>query len=164
MYVSYQGQTSAPIEVPLAAAAPALFTANESGTGQAAAVNQDGTYNNAANPANAGGWVSLYATGFGQTNPPGEDGALSLVPPAGVLPLPVLQPIIVTIGGLSANTNYAGGAPDIVQGVMQVNAQIPSGLPAGNAAVVVTFAVPLPCCNAPLIQSQAGVLVAVSGH
>ena len=155
VYVSYQGQTSAPIEVPVAPAAPALFAANDSGTGQAAAVNQDGTYNNAANPASSGGWVSLYGTGFGQTNPPGEDGALSLVPPAGVLPLPVLQPVTVTIGGIPANSNYAGGAPYLVQGVMQVNAQIPSGLAAGNAAVVVTVGT---------IQSQAGVTVAVSGN
>jgi uncharacterized protein (TIGR03437 family) len=72
-----------------------------------------------------------------------------------VLPLPVLQPVTVTIGGIPANSNYAGGAPYLVQGVMQVNAQIPSGLAAGNAAVVVTVGT---------IQSQAGVTVAVSGN
>jgi uncharacterized protein (TIGR03437 family) len=72
-----------------------------------------------------------------------------------VLPLPVLQPVTVTIGGKPASTNYAGGAPGIVQGVMQINAQIPSGLPAGNAAVVVTVGT---------TQSQPGVTVAVSGN
>jgi uncharacterized protein (TIGR03437 family) len=154
VYVSYQGLISAPISVPLAPAAPALFTANNSGTGQAAAVNASGSYNNSANPAGSGQWVSLYATGFGQTNPPGQDGAFTLVPPAGVLPLPILQPVTVTIGGKPANSNYAGGAPGIVQGVMQINAQIPSGLSAGNAAVVVTVG---------NIQSQAGVTVSVSG-
>jgi len=154
VYVSYQGLVSAPLSVSVAPAAPSLFTANNSGTGQAAAVNLNGSYNNAANPAGSGQWVSLYATGFGQTNPPGQDGAFTQVPPAGVLPLPVLQPVTVTIGGKPANSNYAGGAPGIVQGVMQVNAQIPSGLPAGNAAVVVTVG---------NIQSQAGVTVAVSG-
>ncbi|MGA2272114.1 MAG: hypothetical protein ABSH00_01070 [Bryobacteraceae bacterium] len=155
VYVSYQGLISAPIGVSVAPAVPALFTANDSGTGQAAAVNQSGSYNSAANPASSGQWVSLYATGFGQTDPPGQDGAFTQVPPAGVLPLPVLQPVTVTIGGKPANSNYAGGAPGIVQGVMQVNAQIPSGLPAGNAAVVVTVG---------NIQSQAGVTVAVSGN
>jgi uncharacterized protein (TIGR03437 family) len=164
VYVSYQGLTSTPIIVPLAPVAPALFTANDSGTGQAAAVNQNGSYNNAANPASSGQYVSLYGTGFGQTDPPGQDGAFTLVPPAGVLPLPILQPITVTIGGIPAKINYAGGAPGIVQGVMQVNAQIPSGLPAGNAAVVVTFAVPTPCCAGSTLQSQAGVTVAVSGN
>jgi len=59
---------------------------------------------------------------------------------------------------------YYGSAPGEVSGVMQVNAQIPSGLPAGNAAVVVTFAVPTPCCAGSTLQSQAGVTVAVSGN
>jgi len=155
VYVAYQGQTSAPINVSVAQAAPALFTANSSGTGQAAAVDASGPYNNTANPASSGQWVYLYGTGFGQTNPPGEDGAFSLAPPAGVLPLPLLQPVTVTIGGMAANTNYAGGAPGIVQGVTQINAQIPAGLPAGNAAVVVKIGG---------VESQAGVTVAVSGN
>ncbi len=155
VYVAYQGQTSAPLNEALAPVAPALFTANNSGTGQAAAVNASGSYNNAGSPASSNQWVYLYATGFGQTNPPGEDGAFTLAPPLGVLPLPVLQPVTVTIGGMPANTNYAGGAPGIVQGVMQINAQIPSGLAAGNAAVVVEIGG---------IQSQAGVTIAVSGN
>jgi uncharacterized protein (TIGR03437 family) len=155
VYVSYQGLASTPLAVPVAAAAPALFTANDSGTGQAAAVNQNGSYNNAGAPANAGQYVSLYATGFGQTDPPGQDGAITQIPPAGVLPLPVLEPVTVTIGGKPANSNYAGGAPGIVQGVMQINAQVPSGLAAGNAAVVVTIGT---------FQTQAGVTVAVSGN
>jgi uncharacterized protein (TIGR03437 family) len=156
VYVSYEGLNSAPLSVPVAAAVPALFTANNSGTGQAAAINYaSATYNNAANPASSGQWVLLYGTGFGQTDPDGEDGALSLVPPAGVLPLPLLQPVTVTIGGKTAQTNYAGGAPEIVQGVMQVNAQIPGGLPAGNAAVVVSVGG---------VTTQAGVTVAVSGN
>jgi len=155
VYVSYQGQTSAPVSVPVAPAAPALFTANSSGTGQAAAVNQTGSFNNAANPASAGEYVFLYATGFGQTNPAGQDGGFTVAPPAGVLPLPLLQPVTVTIGGINATSNYAGGAPGLVQGVMQVTAQIPNGLPAGNAAVVVKVGG---------VDTQAGVTVAVSGH
>jgi len=155
VYVSYQGLTSTPLAVPVAAAAPALFTANDSGTGQAAAVNQNGSYNNAGTPANAGEYVSLYATGFGQTDPPGEDGAITQIPPAGVLPLPVLQPVTVSIGGKPASSaQYAGGAPGIVEGVIQINALVPSGLAAGNAAVVVTIG---------NYQTQAGVTVAVSG-
>ena len=161
VYVSYQGLTSTPITVPLALVAHALFTANDSGTGQAAAVNQNGSYNNAANPASSGQYVELYGTGFGQTNPPGEDGAFTQPPPAGVLPLP-LHPIAVTIGGKPATTNYAGGAPGIVQGVTQINAQIPAGLPAGNAAVVVTVWLPGAIGNT--LQSQPGVTVAVSGN
>jgi uncharacterized protein (TIGR03437 family) len=158
VYVTYQGQSSSPLTASVAPAAPALFTANDAGTGQAAAINNIGgvfSYNNAAHPASAGQYVSLYGTGFGQTDPPGQDGALTQAPPAGVLPLPLLQPVTVTIGGKPAVTQYAGGAPGIVQGVTQINVQIPSGLPAGNAAVVVAVAG---------LQSQAGVTVAVSGN
>jgi uncharacterized protein (TIGR03437 family) len=64
--VSYQGRASS-YTVPVAEAAPSLFTANESGVGQAAAINNvDGSYNTAANPVRAGGYIQLYATGEGQ--------------------------------------------------------------------------------------------------
>jgi hypothetical protein len=40
--VTYQGQTSVPATIPVFAAAPGLFTADGTGAGQAAAINQDG--------------------------------------------------------------------------------------------------------------------------
>jgi uncharacterized protein (TIGR03437 family) len=132
LYVQYQGQSSAAFNLSVATVTPGLFTLNGSGAGQAAAVNQDGSLNGAAHAAKAGSFVSLYVTGAGQTNPGGSDGHLAGVP----LPLPVL-PVTVTIGGKTAATNYAGASPGSVEGVMQVNAQIPSGLTSGNVAVVV---------------------------
>jgi uncharacterized protein (TIGR03437 family) len=151
VFVQYNGESSAPVTVGVADAAPAVFTLNASGTGQAAAINnQDGSINGSSHPANAGAYVSLYATGFGQTNPPGQDGAPSVVP----LPLAVPTPT-VTIGGKTANVNYAGGAPNIVQGVMQVNAQVPAGLTAGDAPVVILVN---------KTATQNGVTVAVSGN
>ena len=47
------------------AESPGLFTVDGSGSGQVAAVNQDGSLNNGANPAKAGSIVTLYATGQG---------------------------------------------------------------------------------------------------
>src|SRR5262249_49723391 len=41
----YQGVQSAPVTIPVAAAAPGLFTSAQSGSGQAAIVNQDGSIN-----------------------------------------------------------------------------------------------------------------------
>ena len=106
---------------------------NGSGTGQAAAINNaDGSINSPAKPAKVGDYVQLYITGAGQTNPPGSDGAINAVP----LPLPVGE-VKVTIGGKDATVNFAGGAPDAVQGVIQVNAQIPAGVTAGAVPVVV---------------------------
>src|SRR5208283_4060841 len=118
VFVQYQGQTSAPVTVPVAAVAPALFTADSSGKGQAAASNQDGTVNGSAHPAKVGSYISLWLTGAGQTNPAGVDGQ----PGAAPLPQPAAA-VGVTIGGQVAVVEYAGQAPDAVAGVMQINAQ-----------------------------------------
>jgi uncharacterized protein (TIGR03437 family) len=148
LFVQYQGQSSAAFNLSVATVTPGLFTLNGSGAGQAAASNQDGGLNGAANPAKAGSFVSLYVTGAGQTNPGGSDGHLAGVP----LPLPLLA-VTVTIGGKTATTNFAGASPGTVEGIMQVNAQIPSGLTAGNVPVVVQVGTS---------STQAGVTIAVS--
>ena len=64
----------------------------------------------------------MYATGEGQTVPPGEDGKLAEPP----FPEPVL-PVEVLIGGLPAKVLYFGSAPDLT-GLVQINAEIPEGL------------------------------------
>ena len=148
IFVEYQGQSSAGFNVSVATVTPGVFTLNSSGTGQAAAVNQDGSLNGSAKPAKAGNYVSLYVTGAGQTNPGGTDGHLAAVP----LPLPLL-PVTVTIGGQPAPINYAGASPGLVEGVMQVNAQVPSGLTPGNVPVVVQVGTS---------STQPGVTIAVS--
>ena len=147
--VTYQGQTTAAFSVPVASSAPGLFSLDSTGTGQAAAINQDGfTVNTAANPAKVGDVISLYATGEGQTAPPGVDGK-----PAGVpLPQPNL-PVTVTIGGQTVRPQYAGGGPGEVAGVMQINVQIPSGIQTGNSVPVVVQVGSVP--------SQPGVTIAV---
>jgi uncharacterized protein (TIGR03437 family) len=148
VFVQYQGATSAPVTVPVAAVAPALFTADSSGKGQAAASNQDGTVNGPAHPAKVGSYISLWLTGAGQTNPAGVDGQ----PGAAPLPQPVAA-VAVTIGGQFVTPQYAGQAPNAVAGVMQINAQIPSGTQAGNAVPVVV--------QVGSVSTQAGVTVAV---
>jgi uncharacterized protein (TIGR03437 family) len=131
--VTYQGQTSAPFSVSIASSAPGIFTLDSSGHGPAAAVNQDGiTVNTAAAPTKIGDIISLYATGEGQTTPAGVDGKAASVP----YPHPNL-PVTVTVGGQNAPVKYAGGAPGMVAGLMQVNVQIPAGIQTGNAVPVV---------------------------
>jgi uncharacterized protein (TIGR03437 family) len=131
----YNGQFSAPFAASVATAIPSLFTLNNSGSGQAAAVNQDGSVNGAGTPAKIGNAISLYLTGAGQTNPAGADGQ----PGTGVGNLPVL-PVTATIGGRTATVQYAGGALGLVAGVVQVNVIVPAGVTAG-AAVPVTVLV-----------------------
>jgi uncharacterized protein (TIGR03437 family) len=125
--------TSAPYTVKIAAAAPSFFSQNSTGAGQVAAVNLDGTLNDAAHPVRAGDFISLYATGEGQTYPAGKDGALAM----DVLPKPVL-PVSVSVDGIAVTPTYAGAAPTEVSGLMQVVIQIPSGVkPGGYVPVAV---------------------------
>ena len=147
--VSYQGQLSAPLSVPVAATAPALFTLNYSGKGQAAALNQNDSVNAAASPAAAGSQVTLFATGLGQTSPPGTDGLITTAAP----PTPVAAPI-VTIGGQAATVVSATGIPGAVAGVMMIVVQVPSGVTPGNA-VPVTL-------EAAGVSAPAGITIAVS--
>jgi uncharacterized protein (TIGR03437 family) len=130
--VEYQGVRSRALTVPLAASAPGLFSANASGTGGAAALNQDFTLNTAANPADPGSIVVLYGTGEGRTIPASADGKLATEP----LPRPEL-PVNVTIGGQRVDVLYAGAAPGLVAGAFQLNVRVPVAIAQGNQPVVV---------------------------
>jgi len=121
-----------PFTVPVVSATPALFTADGSGKGQLAALDQDSSVNSPSNPAAKGSTVVLYATGVGILSPPVSDGTIVSATP---LPAPVL-PIQLTIGGQTAQIQYVGAAPSLVAGTLQINATIPTGTPTGNAAVV----------------------------
>ena len=130
--VEYLGIASTPVTMPVASSAPGIFTANASGSGPGAILNQDGfTLNSAANPAPKGSIVTLFCTGEGQTSPAGVDGQLAVVP----LPKPLL-PVTVDIGGAAAEVTYYGAAPTLVSGVLQVNVRIPASALSGSASVV----------------------------
>ncbi|MEZ5400576.1 MAG: SBBP repeat-containing protein [Bryobacteraceae bacterium] len=144
--LEYRGTRSAPVTVQVVAAKPALFSANSSGRGPGAILNQDYSVNSAVNPAEQGSYVQLYGTGEGETDPPGVDGRLA----NGVFPKPKL-PVSVTIGGRAAEIAYAGAAPGAVAGLMQINAKAPQGA-SGNLEVIVTIGG---------ARSQTGLTVAV---
>jgi uncharacterized protein (TIGR03437 family) len=125
--------TTAVILVPIATSQPEIFTSNSSGSGQAAALNQNGSANSAANPASAGQVVVLFVTGEGLETPAGVDGIINAL----VLPLPTPQlHISATVGGVAATVEYAGEAPGEVQGIMQLNLLLPPGVPTGSAVPV----------------------------
>jgi uncharacterized protein (TIGR03437 family) len=133
--VSYQGVTSNTLTLALEPAAPGLFSLDGSGQGGGAILNSDLSVNTQSNPAAAGSIIVLYGAGAGQTNPPSADGAI--VPPTSPIPAPVL-PVTATIAGQPADILYAGDAPDLVSGVLQVNVVIPPGTPSGPQPVVIT--------------------------
>ena len=130
--VVYQGHLSNLVSMPVSEVIPAIFTIDASGSGPGAIVNQDGTVNSASNPASVGSFVSVYGTGEGQTTPSGIDGK----PGASPAPAPLAHPVTATVGGLSAEVQYAGGAPGLVAGVIQVNIQIPQGVAAGSSVPI----------------------------
>lgn len=117
--VSVGGRTSNALTVPVVASAPGIFTANASGTGPAASFL-------------TGGVVSIYLTGEGQTTPAGVNGRVTSTPP-----LPRL-PVTATIDGQPAEVLFAGEAPGIVSGVMQVNLRPAAGVRSGPVPVVVS--------------------------
>jgi uncharacterized protein (TIGR03437 family) len=150
--VEFLGVQSAAIPFNLLQATPGIYTLNQAGTGPGATLNQDGvTVNGPGTPAAKGSVVSIYMTGEGQTTPVGADGAI--IPADGTgLKKPNLA-VTATIGGVAATVTYAGSAPGIVSGVMQVNVQIPAGAASGGAVPLVITVGTTPC--------QSGVTVAV---
>lgn len=149
LQLEYLGTLSAPITVQVAPTATAVFSLDASGRGQAAVLNaRDGTINSSGNPARRGDFVSIFATGAGVTTPASADGLLGSAPLA--------QPnasVSVKIGGLPCQLNFAGAAPGLVAGAIQINAQVPAGAPTGpNVPLRVTFG---------STTSQSGITVAV---
>jgi len=130
--VETPGRQILPAGVPVDDTRPGIFTLNASGSGQGAILNEDATINSPANPAARGSIIVLYATGAGQTAPAGTDGKLNTFP----LPKPLL-PVQVRIGGRLAEVHYAGAAPQLVAGVLQVNAKVPADVLPGDAVPVV---------------------------
>lgn len=132
LQIAYGQTRSAPFTLRVAPSVPAIFTANSSGSGQGAVINQDGSLNSAQNPAGKRSIVTFFVTGEGQTNPPGVDGKLAADP----LPVPVL-PVIVGIANIGAEILYAGAAPGVVAGVLQINAVVPPDAPSGSRVPLV---------------------------
>jgi trimeric autotransporter adhesin len=136
---SLQVETSAGlsqmVEVAVWPTVPAIFTRNSAGYGQAAALNEDGTPNDLQRPAERGSIIVLYATGEGQTSPLGSTGLITPISDVQTLRRP-LQPVSVTIAGQPAQVLYAGAAPGLVAGVMQVNVRVPDNGSVGDGISV----------------------------
>jgi len=151
LQVEYLGAVSAPVSLTVALAAPGLFTANASGTGPGAILNNiDYSLNTAANPVSRGGYVDIYLTGAGVTTPASVDGLLATAP----YPMLPANTVTVTMGGIPCpNIAYAGAAPFLIAGLTQITVQVPEGVSPGSS---VPLAVTIGGASA-----QAGVTLAV---
>jgi uncharacterized protein (TIGR03437 family) len=146
--VDSQGQAIARLLLSVATAVPAIFTLDSSGVGPGAILNQDSTVNSPSNPAEKGSVVSVFASGAGQTDPPSTDGQT-----AGAIPPSILLRVSVHIGGPDAQVLYAGGAPGLIAGIVQVNCLVPADAPSGPAVPIVL--------TVGTASSPAGVTVAI---
>ena len=97
----------------IAFASPGIFTTNQTGTGQAAAINVSDTGTAAYNgnvspvqPATCGSSIEIFRTGFGVGNAPDTGGLSHLA-----------APVTATIGGVPASVEFAGLAPSSTQGL-----------------------------------------------
>jgi uncharacterized protein (TIGR03437 family) len=115
---------------------PAVFTQNETGQGAGAIIGIQPDGNEflvtPAQPASVGDILSIYCSGLGAVSPAVPDGAAA---PLSTLSRTV-NPVTVTIGGISAQVQFAGLAPGYA-GLYQVNAYVPQGVAAGAAAPVI---------------------------
>jgi uncharacterized protein (TIGR03437 family) len=96
---------------------PGVF---ENVLGYAAATNQDGTANSASNPAQSGSLVSIWVTGVGWTAPGADGQQATTAQPAcscSIGQYGLAQAIVPA---------YAGSAPGMVTGVVQINFPVTS--------------------------------------
>jgi uncharacterized protein (TIGR03437 family) len=128
LQLEYQGIRSAPASFVVADAAPAIFSIDGSGRGQGAILDQDTSVNSDLNPADRGSIVVLYASGAGQMVPAVADGAITGSDPAKPVAL-----VSVLVDGQDTQILYAGAAPGLVAGVLQVNLRLPSQVRTGSA-------------------------------
>lgn len=101
-------------------------------SGSIAAINQDGTINSAENPAKAGSIVAIWATGF---DPDGltVDGAISKGANNWC------SSCQITVGSVSETVAYAGAAPGLIDGLLQINFMVPGPLNSGTTQPPVNF-------------------------
>lgn len=122
------------LTVPVAGTVPGIFTHWGTGIGPGAILNQDSTLNSFTNPAQPGSVIAVFGTGFGPLQVPGADGALATEAVFTVLP------VTATVGGIPAEVTYAGAAPGLVNGVVQVNVRIPNEISPSPAAPILLSA------------------------
>jgi uncharacterized protein (TIGR03437 family) len=120
------GLTSNAFDLAISESMPGIFVLDTNGQG--AIINEDGTINARLNGAEPGSIIAIYATGAGQVDRQVFDGRRVTDTP---FPRPLL-PVGVRIGGRVADVTYAGAAPGLVAGMLQVNARVPADTPRGT--------------------------------
>ena len=148
------GLASTPVLLTLSPAAPALFTLDQTGKGQAAALIAGTGLIAGSFPgvqgrrARRGEALEIFLTGLGAVdNPPAPGAASPSLPLARTLATPA-----VLVGGVEAQVLFSGLAPGLA-GVYQINALIAEATPSGAAVELLV--------GVSGASSQAGVTVGI---
>ena len=116
---TYNEAKSNQVIVPLAAAAPGVFSSDGSGTGLGAVRHSDGTAVNSSNPAKRGETIVVYLTGLGAVATSVADGAAATGQDSANVKTAVY------IGETTGTIVYAGLAPGF-PGLYQINVTVPT--------------------------------------
>jgi uncharacterized protein (TIGR03437 family) len=137
--VTYRNQIFGPAVAKTTIVSPGIFRLQIGQSAQAVAINDDdGTLNGPTNPAARGSYVTVWGTGYGQTNPSCPTGGLN-IPHA--VPLSPGTSALITIGlpdplspfgPQTVPAQYAGSAPTLRCGVVQINFQVPLNIAPGT--------------------------------
>lgn len=131
--VNNNGKLSSILDLVVIGSSAGVFTLDRTGSGQIAAVNQDGNINGTDHPVPRGQAISVFATGLGQTTPAQTDGQIVGLSE----PFPRFGTnISASIGGLNAAIQYAGAAPGSVAGLTQINVIVPQNVTPGPAVPI----------------------------
>jgi uncharacterized protein (TIGR03437 family) len=108
------GVRSAGWGMPVVLAAPAIFTTDSSGVGQALVLNPDNNFNSPAHPAFRGNVIHVLATGCGQAG----------------------SSVQAAIGGVDAAVRLSNDAASLAAGVCVLNMSVPVSAPPGPAVPI----------------------------
>jgi uncharacterized protein (TIGR03437 family) len=133
--VIYNGNKSNVAQVWAGFSSPGLYTTGQNGIGVGDVTHADGSLVSTSSPAKVGETVVMYLNGLGAVT-----GNVNAGDPAPSNPLAnVVEPVMITIGGVQANVVFQGLAPGFA-GLYQLNVTIPSGLTKGDYYIgVFTF-------------------------
>jgi len=126
--VTRTGQSSAPVDTPVFALQPAIYTSD----GQQAIVvhASDNTLVTTSQPLEHGEYAYLYAEGLGAVSNQPPDGAAGPDSPLAS----ALTDVVVTLASAPCEVQFAGLAPGLA-GVYQVNFRVPPDAPGGSQPI-----------------------------
>jgi uncharacterized protein (TIGR03437 family) len=121
----YNQVTVGSVTVPANQGKPGIFRLHAGVSSQAVALNQDGTLNGVSNPAARGSIVAVWGTGFPPIDAPCATGGLN---PSG--PVNLAAGWKIAFG--NADVVYAGSAPGLLCGIVQINLVVPPSGPTND--------------------------------